>query len=271
MASELRYALRQTLTTLQTQLCVDGAQSMEANRGRAHKAEISSIFSLLRLSLSALTGECLVREHPLMTCGDIRDCQDIAALGARELHALRQETDAELHSPPVDLPREAREIVQEVLASETAITVKVEKDEKEYASLLEKGLETCSSEMCTALCDALAAAAPDGTQPEERERIGREAASRLKRVSARWLAWYVNAETSKKESSPVAVSSAVTIWCMEHAGVAKYVKTLRRCMHLRRQQARVLALMQRLAAAVKVCDACSLLRRKIVFVPGGLE
>ena len=102
---------------------------------------------------------------------------------------------------------------------------------------------------------------------EERERMARAGASRAMNITTCWLRWYINFEPRKACPRPLEIPHETTIVCMQNKAVGKYVSLLRRSMHLRRQQARIVSAMRRLAAAAKVCDACVVLRDKIAYPP----
>lgn len=266
MSLDLRQALRQSLSALHAQILSDGTQSVRMHQDRAHQAEISCVRILLSSCLEALTGEVMPQDAAFMTPGSIKDSQDVASCAARELHALREEVDGELLDVG-DLPRDSRAVIQATLAEETAVTEELELLEKTHADTLERTLSICSSELCNLLCSSLLEAAPCHLTTEERERIARAGAGRAMDIATCWLEWYTHFEPQKMQPHPLEIPHEATIACMQNKAVGKYVSALRRCMHLRRQQARIVSAMRRLAAAAKVCDACVILRDKITFPP----
>jgi len=128
-------------------------------------------------------------------------------------------------------------------------------------------LGICAQEISSVLCDALAAAAPSTVGTPKREIIARKAVDDVQAIASCWLNWYEAAEPRKLLPPAVCLPQDLTLACMQHADVREYVNLLRRVMHLRRQQARLIAVMNRLAAASKVCDMCAMLRSKIMFLP----
>jgi hypothetical protein len=268
MASGLRHELRQALTALQTEILADSSRTLDTHRARAHLAELSSVRALLALCLEALTGETLEADGDFMTTGQVKDCQDAASLGARELRILREEVESQLARAP-NLPRECREMLQAVLTSEQSATLALEAAVKTHAETMERALGVCSREMCDVLCRALERAAPTGTTYEQRHGIARAAERQVCDIVGCWLHWFVASEPRKGQALAVHLPPEMTLLCLQDGGVAEYLRLLRRCMHLRRQHARMVAVMRRLAAAVGVCDVCTLLRAKIVFgAPG---
>uniref|UniRef100_A0A6C0C0Y9 Uncharacterized protein n=1 Tax=viral metagenome TaxID=1070528 RepID=A0A6C0C0Y9_9ZZZZ len=264
MSLNLRQALRQSLSALHAQILTDGSQHMRMHRDRAHYAEISCVRILLSTCLAALTGEVPPPDAAFMTPGSIKDSQDVVSCAARELHALREEVDEELlHTD--NLPRYSRAIIQVTLAEETAVTEDLEKIENRHADVLERTLSICSAEMCNVLCTSLLDAAPCHLTTEQREHIARSGAAQITSIAACWLAWYTKFEPEKRPPRPLDIPQEATIVCMQNKAVGKYVNALRRCMHLRRQQARIVSIMRRLAAASRVCDTCVFLRDKISY------
>lgn len=268
MGSDLRHELRQALTALQTEITADSSRSLNAHRARAHLAELSSVRSLLTLCLEALTGEKLEVDADFMTVGQVKDSQDAASFGARELRILREEVESRLATTP-QLPRSSREMLQSVLESEQNATLTTERNEKRRSENIEKALGVCVRDMCNVLCEALERAAPPGTAYEERRRIAQTAEAQVRDIVAYWLQWFVAADSRPEHPQIVHLPPEMTLMCLQDNGVAEYVRLLRRCMHLRRQHARTVATMRRLGAAAGVCDICAILRAKIVFHPSG--
>ena len=266
MGSDLRHELRQALTALQTEITADSSRSLNAHRTRAHLSELSSVRSLLALCLEALTGDELEVDADFMTVGQVKDSQDAASFGARELRILREEVEAQLAAPP-NLPRSSRDMLQAVLKAEESATQATEINEKRHSETMEKALGVCARDLCSVLCEALERAAPPGTPYEERRRIAQRAETQARDIVAYWLQWFVAAEARQDQPRPVLLPTDMTFLCLHDNDVAEYVRLLRRCMHLRRQHARTVAVLRRLGAAAGVCDICALLRAKIVFHP----
>jgi len=264
MASDLRQALRHTLSALQSQILVDSSRAVESHRARAHMAEMSSIRALLSLCMEALTGRQLAEDEDFIQPGAIRDSQDAASFAARELRLLREDAEAQVALPRAPPPKDAEAVLEAVLRAETDATSETERTERLHADMLETALGTCSREMCDTLCSALAEAAPRGTCTARRREIGAAATEKIQGIVQRWLEWFVRHEPSKQPPRAMVLPAEVTLLCVQDSEIGEYVRLLRRCMHLRRQHARLVSIMRRLGSAAKVCDACMVLRAKIV-------
>lgn len=266
MSLDLRQTLRQTLSILHSEILTDGSQSVSVYQIRVCESEISSIWILLSVCQEALTGERLPPNPYSLSPGAVKDYHDLASCTARELMILREEVDSELLNCK-DLPRESREIIQGTFKDEANITEEVEQIEKKHSQTLEQGISLCASEMCDALCKALSEAAPVGTSTQRREAIAIATVETLRSIAANWLEWHTNFESTKRVPGTLIVPPEIILACLQNVSTGTYIKALRRFMHLRRQQARLTAVLARFTAAIKVCDACVLLRQKIVFPP----
>lgn len=262
--TELRQELRDALASLQTKIHADGSKALEAQRTQAHLAELSAMRSLLALCLLALSGEAVQDDGLFMSQGHIRDCQDTVSLAARELSIMRQHAENALANP---LPAVKHPSVQPALKAavdaENKAVSETEVAERQHSDMLQQGLKTCCRELCDLLCNTLARAATTSSW-EATQRLGADAAENSKRIVSAWLEWYSKVEPSKPRPGLVALPSQVTLVCVQDPALGLYVRALRECMHLRRQQARLVSVLRRLESAAQVGDACEVLRAKIV-------
>lgn len=253
----LRQELRHLLCDLQTELHADSGASVRFHRTQAYLAELSSVRNLLELSLRALTGEQLPPDDRFLHFGAIRDAQDAASCSARELLLLRE--DAEQRCGSLDAP--TRAAVALLLRAENEATALTEEHEQTFADAMEAALTTCSREMCDELCRALSAASVSQLAAARRQAIGREAADTLNDIVARWLHWFSDVAPRRQPAVPLPHEALLG----EDPGTAEYARQVRRCMHLRRLQARLVSAMRRISAAARVGEACAVLQEKIVF------
>ena len=127
--------------------------------------------------------------------------------------------------------------------------------------MLEASLSTCSREMCDELCRALAQASRCYQSAAERESIAARSSDVIRGVTGSWLQWF--STMAPQRQLPIPVLQAPILG--GDPIVSEYAGCVRRCMHLRRQQCRLIAIMRRIAAAARVGEACSMLQEKIVF------
>jgi hypothetical protein len=268
-ATDLRQELRNALASLQTKIHADGSKALEAQRTQAHLAELSSMRSLLGLCLLALSGEIIREDGMFMSQGHIRDCQDTVALAARELGLMRQQAESALVNPsPAVRHPSVQPALKAAVDAENKAVSDTEAAERRHSDMLQQGIETCCRELCDVLCHTLARAASTSSW-EATQRMGAEAAEKSKRLVSSWLEWYSEVEPSKPRPGLVELPSQVTLLCLQDPVLGEYVRSLRECMHLRRQQARLVSVLRRLESAVQVGDACEVLRAKIVLPTEG--
>ena len=261
----LRQHLRDALASLQTRIQADGSKSLEAHRTQAHLAELSAVRSLLGLCLQALSGEIIQgRDGLFMSLGHIRDCHDATSTAARELSLMRQNAEMDLAKPSVAVSRPVVQLaLQAVVDDENRSLAETEMVEKTHTDLLQQSVQTCSRELCDVLCSTLGRAS-DATSWEAASALGAAASLACKRLVAAWLTWFIAIEPVKGRPSRCALPAHVTLLCIQNCEVGAYVRILRECMHLRRQQARLVSVLRRPAGAVQVADACQVLRSQIV-------
>ena len=273
MASGLRQELRATLSVLQTQIHADSQQGVEMHRAQAHLAELSGVRALLTLCLRALTGEKLLPDDSFLSHGAAMDRHDATSFAARELFLLREDVEQQLDElklkADLELGGATEQTLRAVLEAESHATQVTESNERQHATMMIQATCTCSREMCELLCMALAAAAPPGTGTAQRRAIAAQGTVAIQDTVARWLRWFARAEPEKTKPVAVLLPPLMTALNCGDEDASAYIRLIRQCMHLRRQHARLLGALQRIACAVRVGDACALLEAKIVLPPGG--
>jgi hypothetical protein len=249
----LRQELRRALGSMEVALHTDSAPALQAHRANASAAELSCVRQLLALCADAFTGDAILDDDcRFRSIGAIRDAQDAASFAARELMVLREAAEQDA-SPPAPL-------AALVLAEDRATRI-VQQREEAHAALMSAALETCAMELCDLVCRALQAAEGHA----DKAQLGRLAQARALRIVQHWLLWFDNANARAPRPEPVRVPDDLVRAAAHDARLAQQLRDFRRCMHLRRQQARLLHVMRRLAAAARAADACALLRARIDF------
>lgn len=269
MACVLRQELREMLSCLQAQIHADGSSNLAARRSQAHLAEMSALRALVAFALLALTGERTDGDARFLNGGQVRDCRDAASLAARELKTQREALEGELRSAQVPAQcawqdSASANVLNRVVEAESECTRAVALEEERHSTLLRQGLAVCASDVCRLLLDALGEAARPGLSRDARIAIGREAALRVREAATGWLAWYATAEPGKSPAPPVQLPADLAYQSAKDGELAAYVLLLRKCMHLRRQQARLVAIMARMAGASTVVDMLGALQARVV-------
>lgn len=257
------------LSCLQAQIHADGSDTLAARRSQAHLAEMSSLRALVAFALLALTDERTESDGRFYSAGQIRDCRDAASLAARDLKIQRETLEAQLRAAP--LPANCAcsstaggKTLNAVVEAESDCTRILSQEEERHSAVLRQGLAVCASDICRLLLDALGGAARPGLPPKDRIAIGHEGAAKVQAATTAWLVWYSTAEPGKNPSPPIALPPDLAYHSARDADLAAYVLLMRKCMHLRRQQARLVAVMSRMTAASIVVDMLGALHARIV-------
>ena len=259
---ELRQELRDILSTLHAQIQADGSRGLNLHRSSAHVAEMSCIRALVALAARALTGAELAEDASFMGLGQLRDARDAASLTARDMKLQRDAAEQQLAALTAPLLPG----IDALLSDESRCTTAVDGYERRHAQQLAVGLTRCAGEISELLLAALSSAAPRGTCAAERVRIGQEALVRIEGVARAWLQWYLAVEPGRSSVPGIAVPQQVVARTLQDSAAASYVRQLRQCMHLRRQQARLIAILTRIAAASTIGELHAALTARIVLL-----
>ena len=224
---------------------------------------------LVDFALLALTGERTDGDERFLDAGQVRDCRDAASLAARELKLQREALEIQLRSAQVPAQcacqsSASAKTLNRVVEAESECTRALTLEEERHSALLRQGLAVCASDICRLLLDALGDAARPGLPTGTRIAIGQEAASRVREAVSGWLAWYSAAEPGKSPAPPVQLPPDLAYQSAKDGELATYVLLLRKCMHLRRQQARLVAIMARMAGASTVADMLGALQARVM-------
>ena len=264
VGAEVRQELREILSGLQAQIHADGARGLKLHRESACVAEISSIRNLLDLAYRALLGRSLPPDSSFLTLGQLRDCKDAASTTARDMKLQRDAAEARLQEPVCVVPADAA--VNELIANECACLRAVDAHERQHAQMLVAALTTCAREIGDVVVEALCAAAPKDVATSERRRIAAEAIKKVQTAATSWLSWYQKNESRQAPIPEVHVQASLMTLMLGDAALSTRVQHIRQCMHLRRQQSRLVAVLARLSAADAVGDVTSALRSRIVLI-----
>ena len=262
--TSLRQELQDILSSLHTKIQVQNGYGLPTKREQVYQAEVSAIRRLLAFCLKALLGDSLTQDENYMGLGSIRDWQDSLSLNARELKLEREQVEADfgtLTRPVLD-PVSQNALTQ-LVVNENQTTHAIEKNEGEHCRLIQHSIGQCCKDMCGHLLKALEQARKGGTSTSERRDLAADATKKITDVVSQWLTWYAKAEPQIAAPPTIWLTPEVTMLSMQNVQAGKYIQALRQCMHLRRQQARLIALMQRIAAAVHVGDIVCALEENI--------
>ena len=256
----LRQELRDILSSLNTQIRAGGSRGLDLHRSSAHVAEISCIRSLVGLSQKALLGASLPDDDAFMQLGQIRDSHDAASLTAREMK-LQRDAAEEVLAGLAPSPHTA---LDALLIAESECTHAVDVHEQQHSKKLATGLSTCAKEITDILIGALLEAAPKNRSTKQRWEIGERANAQIEKVAESWLLWYQNAESSHAHIPPVSISPLLLAQTLQNPEMSVYVQQMRQCMHLRRQQSRLIGILTRIGAATAVGEIFATLSARIV-------
>jgi len=260
----LRSELQAQINNLGARVRTESTACLVALARQVRQSEIAAVRHLCDFCSAALlarapvTATASLDDLRLPAPGQIRDLCDDVALEARDVTARREEADAAFS----ELAWYDGEALQAILKQETVALEEVSRCCTRDAELCAKGLRTVVSDICDVLLVALGEAAAAPT-PAEAERVGVRAFNELARAAARWLEW--SGQVGQDAAvCPVDVPSELVTEAARDPALAAALGRLRICMRLRRQHVRVLAVEQRVRAAVDATDALSRLSQAII-------
>jgi len=258
--THLRHELHAILSNLQSEFSQDGSQGVQLRAERVHVAEISAMYLLYQFCREALLGEiCQEGSHWFLDMGRIRDERDAARLTARDIIDHREQAEAELQAQPRVLLQQ----LQETIGNEEACTNSVQDASERLGAQAERGLLSCAREMTDLLLSALVAAnVPYMTAPEQ-VHLATRTDLRLQDIVRTWLKWHAELLSADQGLVPLNRHAGIDLGDPAIVAVGTCV---RRVMHLRRQQARLLCVLARLEAAERVLQLIGALRAKVILL-----
>jgi hypothetical protein len=267
-ADALREQLKGLLSELDEEIRTSFPSSCLDLARRTDVAEVSVVLDLVCLVRRALLGDAFAADPRCASAGQASDLRDSLAVCARDVRLERERREAELESLRVlSWPHQlatafqklldAEERVCEHLGAQTAFA-------RERAVAL-KAVVSDASDVC--LCALSAAARLQSAGEAERRRIAAEAYGKAAAAAATWLKWLATSMEKQRRHwqacPPVNIPQVLSEASSQDRQTSSFLSAVRTAMKLRRQQLRLLAVQQRLAAVLASYDVVSSLQRSI--------
>ena len=267
-ADALRGELKGLLSELDEEIRTTFPASCLELARRTDIAEVSVMQDLAGLVRRALLGDRLPTDPRATPAGRAADLRDSLAICARDVRLERERREAELASlQTLAWPQRLGDAFQQLLDSE----------ERSCAHLAEAGAfaRERASALKTVVSDAvdtcLGAISDAMRLPSADERTRRELAARAnERVEAAvggWLAWSDEARRRQQrhwqKCPSVIIPRILTEASLQDRQAVVFLSALRSAMRLRRQQLRLVAVQQRLAAVLAACDVLASIMQAI--------
>jgi len=265
-AEALRLELKGLLSDLDEEIRTSfPACAAELSR-RAALAEVHVVRELGELvALALLGGSAPAR---CTTPGQAYDLRDALAVAARDVRIERERREAELAAAQSSTwPSELHAAFQSLLDDERRVCEHLQEgcgSARERAA----ALRVVVSNLADVCLDALVRAArlPDA---EGRRRVAAEAARAAEAAAEAWLRWR-EAQAAREQAhwrrcAPLRIPQLLLDVSLVDGTAAAFLTTVRTAMKLRRQQLRLVAVQQRLAAVLAACDVLASLRERVRF------
>ena len=218
------------------------------------KAELSLVFILCRVCSSFLTGESSTfrdGRFQFFTVGDVRDLCDVIELRAHDLRISREEAEANMaRSCEADMTEALQGMAESLIEREMTSFEVVRTRQVAFAEESSKGLGVIFRDAREQLFKALKSAR-DTRDKEGLVDCGKRGLEAIQTACANWLSWATKQTEIFKASSrprPIVISGELAAAMARDRALNNLVVSVRKAMLLRCQQARVGALLKRVAA-----------------------
>jgi hypothetical protein len=267
-ADALRAELKGLLSELDEEIRTAYPASCFELARRTDVAEVSIVQDVASLVRRALLGDRLALDARATSPGQAADLRDSLAVCARDVRLERERREADLAALQVlSWPQRLGEAFQQLLDEEErscAHLAEAGAFAREAAAALKAVVADAADGCLCAISEALRLPSAD---EQQRRRLAAAAHRRIEAAVASWLAW--SAEARRRQQRHWAACPAVRIprllteAAAQDRQVAAFLSALRTAMRLRRQQLRLVAVQQRLAAVLASCDVLASLTQSI--------
>jgi len=268
-ADALRAELRSLLADIDDEIRTGFPASSSELTRRTCLAELSIVRDLVDLLQRALLGSDgrTPSEFRFSTPGQAYDLRDALAVAARSIVNERQRQEAELGTLQLaPWPTDLRDAFQTLIDEEQRVCASVDRlcdASCEHAS----ALRTLVSNLCDVCLSSLAKAAAL-SEPAQRRSLGEAAYRTAERAAAAWLDWRAALEarqaSARRACAPVSIPSVLVGAAASEKRASAFLDAIRRALHLRREQKRLVAAQRRLVAVLSAAEALAALQARIV-------
>ena len=275
-ADALRNHLRDILSELDEEIRTAFPVSCGELERKICVAEITTVKELVDFIKEVLVGTTPPPSTRCLAAGQACDLQDSLLICARDVRIEREKREAalaQLKKHP--WRRDVGEAFQQLIDDEQRVCehlMRESKIELQRAAALRTVTGDVSDVCLKALMEAQEL--PAGSE-QQRTQVGAEAMRRVELAASQWLTW---TETSAERKDAhwatcprVLIPSLLSETATTDRKASDFLSALRVAMRLRRQQVRLLAIQQRLAAVLVAQEILASLRARILLPATTLE
>jgi len=271
-ADALRDQLKGLLSELDEEIRTTYPCSCAELSRRTDVAEVSVVQDVACLVRRALLGDRLPSDARSTPSGQAADLRDSLSICARDVRIERERREADLTSLQVlSWPQKLSEAFQKLLDDEARVCAHLEA-QGAFARERAMGLKAVVADVSEVCCGAISAAMrlPSASEAERRQ-LALRANAAAEKATRGWLEWTEAARRRQAqhwEDCPrVHIPQVLTEAASQDRQVAAFLASIRTAMKLRRQQLRLVAVQQRLAAVLAACDVLAALTQSIQLPP----
>jgi hypothetical protein len=245
------------LQSLSSQIRSESTENALHLAQQTSKAELSLLFGLITLSLTALSHRTDANVGE-MSSGQIRDLIDTVLFEIKDLKILREQTEREF----LAFIHDRNDEVMRLLESEQNALNALKEFESTQSVLTIRALKTIFNDIHKKLTNALEEA--DNTRNiEQIKNIGTETVDTIQAATGQWLDYQKQLSCVQPVIPPVTIPAKLATDMTRNAMLNKLVSSLRHCMKLRRQQIRMDAIASRMHTVHELLDMLDRLREHI--------
>ena len=267
-ADALRNQLKGLLSELDDEIRTTYPSSCVELSRRTDVSEVSIVKDVIFLVRRALLGDAVASDPRCTSSGQSSDLRDSLAVCARDVRLERERREADLASLRVlSWPQHLGAAFQQLLDEEENACEHLNA-QNAFARERAMALKAVISDISEVCLDAISAAIRlSNADDTERRRIAAVANAAAESAAMQWLGWTEMCRHKQMRhwgACPVVhIPQVLSEASSQDKQAAAFLAAIRIAMKLRRQQIRLVAVQQRLAAVLASCDVLSSLQQSI--------
>jgi hypothetical protein len=267
-ADALRNQLKGLLSELDEEIRTTYPSSCAELSRRTDVSEVSIVKDVVCLVRRALLGDAVVSDPRCTSSGQSSDLRDCLAVCARDVRLERERREADLAALRIlSWPQQLGGAFQQLLDEEENVCEHLNA-QTAFARERAMALKAVISDISEVCLNAISAAMRlSNADEKERRRIAAVANSAAESAAAQWLEWTEACRQKQARhwaSCPtVRIPQLLSEASSQDRQAGAFLSAIRTAMKLRRQQIRLVAVQQRLAAVLASCDVLSSLQQSI--------
>jgi len=267
-ADALRDQLKGLLSELDDEIRTTYPSSCAEVSRRTDISEVSVVKDVVCLVRRALLGDSVVSDPRCSSAGQSSDLRDCLAVCARDIRLERERREADLASLRVlSWPQQVGAAFQQLLDNEENVCEHLNA-QSIFARERSMALKAVISDISEVCLNAISAAMRlTNAEETQRRHIASTANAAAESAAMQWLGW---TETCRQKQMrhwracpELRIPQILSEASSQDTQAAAFLSAIRTAMKLRRQQIRLVAVQQRLAAVLASCDVLSSLQQSI--------